>query len=143
MKRATSRFLDILGGHHAEAVALPVVVIRLRLVSSQVASGHPFRMTCAAAIRTSVEPEKSMEETPGRRGRRKLVLARYEIRIGGRLDERATAAFAGLDVAARGSVTVIRGEFDQAGLHGVLERIRFLGLDLVEVRRVRGSPRSP
>jgi hypothetical protein len=34
---------------------------------------------------------------------------------------------------------VIRGEFDQAGLHGVLERIRFLGLDLVEVRRVRGS----
>ena len=67
------------------------------------------------------------------------MLARYEIRIGGRLDERATAAFAGLDVADRGSVTVIRGEFDQAGLHGVLERIRFLGLDLVEVRRVRRS----
>ena len=67
------------------------------------------------------------------------MLARYEIRIAGRLDERATAAFAGLDVAARGSVTVIRGEFDQASLHGVLERIRFLGLDLVEVRRVRGS----
>jgi len=67
------------------------------------------------------------------------VLARYEIRIGGRLDERATAAFAGLDVTARGKGTVIRGEFDQAGLHGVLERIRFLGLDLVEVRRVRGS----
>jgi hypothetical protein len=35
---------------------------------------------------------------------------------------------------------VIRREFDQAGLHGVLERIRFLDLDLVEVRRVRGSP---
>jgi hypothetical protein len=68
------------------------------------------------------------------------VLARYEIRIAGRLDERATAAFAGLDVAARGSVTVISGEFDQAGLHGVLERIRFLDLDLLDVRRVRGSP---
>jgi hypothetical protein len=68
------------------------------------------------------------------------VLACYEIRIAGRLDERAAAAFAGLDVAARGSVTVIRGEFDQASLHGVLERIRFLGLDLVEARRVRGSP---
>lgn len=68
------------------------------------------------------------------------MLARYEIRIAGRLDETATAAFAGLDVTARGEVTVIRGEFDQAGLHGVLERIRFLGLDLVEVRRVRGSP---
>jgi hypothetical protein len=35
---------------------------------------------------------------------------------------------------ARGS------RFDQAGLHGVLERIRFLALDLVVVRRVRGSP---
>jgi hypothetical protein len=68
------------------------------------------------------------------------VLARYEIRIAGRLDERATAAFEGLDIAARGSVTLIRGEFDQASLHGVLERIRYLGLDLVEVRRVRGSP---
>ena len=68
------------------------------------------------------------------------MLARYEIRIAGRLDETATAAFAGLDVTARGKVTVIRGEFDQAGLHGVLERIRFLGLDLVQVRRVRGSP---
>lgn len=68
------------------------------------------------------------------------MLARYEIRIAGRLDETATAAFTGLDVTTRGKVTVIRGAFDQAGLHGVLERIRFLGLDLVEVRRVRGSP---
>ena len=68
------------------------------------------------------------------------MLARYEIRIAGRLDETATAAFAGLDVAARGSVTVISGEFDQAGLHGVLERIRFLDLDLLDVRRVHGSP---
>ena len=68
------------------------------------------------------------------------MLARYEIRIAGRLDERAVNAFAGLDVAARGSVTVIRGELDQASLHGVLERIRFLDLDLIEVRRVRGPP---
>ncbi len=50
--------------------------------------------------------------------------ARYEIRIAGRLDERAAAEFADLEVAVRGSVTVIRGEFDQASLHGLLERIR-------------------
>jgi hypothetical protein len=66
--------------------------------------------------------------------------ARYEIRIAGRLDERVAAEFADLEVAVRGSVTVIRGEFDQASLHGLLERIRFLGLDLLEARRVRGSP---
>ena len=64
------------------------------------------------------------------------MLARYEIRIAGRLDERATAAFAGLDVADRGSVTVIRGEFDQAGLHVLLDRVRALGLELMDIREV-------
>lgn len=65
--------------------------------------------------------------------------ARYEIRIAGQLDEMAAREFAGLDVSVRGGVTVISGEFDQAALHGVLERIRSLGLDLLEARRVRGS----
>lgn len=68
------------------------------------------------------------------------MLARYEIRIAGHLDKTAAAVFAGLEVTACGSVTVIRGEFDQAALHGQLERIRYLGLDLVEARRVRGPP---
>jgi hypothetical protein len=68
------------------------------------------------------------------------VPARYEIRIAGQLDETAAAAFAGLKVTARGDVTVVRGEFDQASLQGLLERIRSLGLDLIEARRVRGSP---
>ena len=66
--------------------------------------------------------------------------AYYEIRIAGQLDETAAAAFAGLELTVHGGVIVIRGEFDQAALHGVLERIRSLGLDLVEARRVRASP---
>jgi hypothetical protein len=65
----------------------------------------------------------------------------YEIRIAGPLDETSAAAFAGLDVTFDGEVTVITGEFDQAALHGLLERIRLLGLDLMEARRVSGSPR--
>ena len=67
----------------------------------------------------------------------------YEIRIAGRLDEATMIAFADLDVAFRGQLTVITGEFDQAALHGLLERIRLLGLDLVEARRVSGPPRRP
>ena len=63
---------------------------------------------------------------------------RYEIRVAGQLDETTAAAFAGLDVAARGAGTVIAGELDQAALHGLLERIRSLGLELVEARRARG-----
>ena len=60
----------------------------------------------------------------------------YEIRIAGQLDT-AAAAFADLSIAASGGMTVLRGEFDQAGLHGLLERIRALDLDLVDARRVR------
>jgi hypothetical protein len=67
----------------------------------------------------------------------------YEIRLAGPLDETHEAAFAGLNVVSHGQVTVITGEFDQAALHGLLERIRLLGLDLVEARRVSGPPRRP
>lgn len=67
------------------------------------------------------------------------MLTRYEIRIVGQLDEAAAAAFGDLDVTVHGAVTVITGDFDQAALHGLLERIRLLGLDLVEARRLRGG----
>jgi hypothetical protein len=64
----------------------------------------------------------------------------YEIRVAGRLDEAPITAFADLAVTCCGEVTVITGQFDQAALHGLLEMIRSLGLDLLEARRVRRSP---
>ena len=64
----------------------------------------------------------------------------YEIRIAGHLDEATLRSFMGLDLTYRDGVTVITGQFDQAALHGMLEMIRSLGLDLLEARRVRGSP---
>jgi hypothetical protein len=63
---------------------------------------------------------------------------RYEIRLAGHLDARWTAWFDGLTVAyeSDGS-TVISGQVvDQAALHGLLQRVRDLGLPLVSVRRV-------
>jgi hypothetical protein len=63
----------------------------------------------------------------------------YEIRIADQLDEATLESFAGLDVSVRAGVTVIIGQFDQAALHGMLEMIRSLGLDLLEARRVRGT----
>jgi hypothetical protein len=65
----------------------------------------------------------------------------YEIRLAGQLDETREAALAELNVASHRLVTVITGEFDQAALHGLLERILLLGLDLVEARRIRGLGR--
>lgn len=65
------------------------------------------------------------------------VLKRYEIRIVGELDADAVDAFAGLDLAWDGRVTTLSSELDQAGLHGLLERIRNLGLELLDVRQIR------
>jgi hypothetical protein len=64
--------------------------------------------------------------------------AGYEIRLRGRLDDRWAAWFEGLTLS-RGDdgTTVLRGRVaDQAALHGVLGKVRDLGLPLVAVRRV-------
>jgi len=68
------------------------------------------------------------------------ALPSYEIRIAGRVDETTLTSFAGLTVRLRDEVTVVTGQFDQAALHGMLELIRSLGLDLLEARRVDASP---
>jgi hypothetical protein len=57
----------------------------------------------------------------------------YEITVRGRLSETLMDAFAGLSAAPAGANTVLRGHIDQAALHGVLERIESLGLDLLDV----------
>jgi hypothetical protein len=64
------------------------------------------------------------------------TLPTYEIRISGRVDETTLTSFAGLTVRLGDDDTIITGQFDQAALHGMLELIRSLGLDLLEARRV-------
>lgn len=62
---------------------------------------------------------------------------RYEIRVNGVLDRHWSGWFDGLDVSSddRGQ-TIIAGLVpDQAALHGLLTKIRDLGLELLEVRR--------
>ena len=63
---------------------------------------------------------------------------RYEIRIEGHLDTRWATWFDGLTLTQDGDgTTVIRGPIaDQAALHGLLQRVRDLGLPLVSVRHV-------
>jgi len=59
----------------------------------------------------------------------------YEIRLDGRLDHRWAAWFDGLTlVHDRDGTTTLRGEVvDQTALHGLLQRIRDLGMPLVSV----------
>jgi hypothetical protein len=61
----------------------------------------------------------------------------YEIRIKGRLSDSLTGAFEDFTASVRPAETVMRGEVrDQSELHGLLERIQSLGLELIEVRRI-------
>jgi hypothetical protein len=63
--------------------------------------------------------------------------ARYEIRVDSILDDQWADWFGGLQLSSDGSQTVIVGLIsDQPALHGLLTKIRDLGLCLVSVRRL-------
>lgn len=63
----------------------------------------------------------------------------YEIRVGGRLDDRWAAWFGGLSLTRMGDgTTLLAGPVaDQAALYGLLERMRDLGLSLLNLNVVR------
>jgi hypothetical protein len=67
---------------------------------------------------------------------------RYEIRCTGHLEGRWIAWFDGLTVHREvDGTTLISGQvLDQAALHGLLQRVRDLGLPLVSVNRLDADP---
>jgi hypothetical protein len=74
---------------------------------------------------------------PERRDGASVVGSRYEIRVRGRIGQSLVERFAGFDAEVEPAQTILRGPVeDQAALHGVLEQIQCLGLELVEVKRV-------
>jgi hypothetical protein len=67
--------------------------------------------------------------------------ASYEIHIKGRVSEQLLSAFEGMDASVQSMETVLRGPvLDQAALHGLLDRVQALGLELIEVRRLPEPP---
>ena len=66
--------------------------------------------------------------------------AQYEIRVAGVLDSRWAAWFNGLQISGHGDETVICGLVaDQPALHGLLTKVRDLGLCLISVRRLEAG----
>ena len=63
----------------------------------------------------------------------------YEIRIKGHLDDKWTAWFEGLTLTREDNgETLLTGPVvDQAALHGLLRKVRDLGMPLLSVTRVR------
>jgi hypothetical protein len=63
---------------------------------------------------------------------------RYQIRVCGRLGQIICSAFPAFQAQAEGGDTVLAGMLaDQAALYGVLAEAEALGLELIEVRRLR------
>ena len=67
----------------------------------------------------------------------------YQIRITGQLDARWADWFEGLTITLDGGDTLISGPIaDQAALHGLLKRVRDLGMALVSVGPVEPEPQQ-
>lgn len=69
-------------------------------------------------------------------------ITRYEIRVKGRLGDRWSAWFDGMDVTTAGDgTTVITGPVvDQAALHGLLQRLRDVAIPLISLRELPADP---
>ncbi|HEY5887971.1 MAG TPA: hypothetical protein VIT24_09620 [Acidimicrobiales bacterium] len=63
----------------------------------------------------------------------------YEIRIEGHLDPRWAAWFDGLSLTSEddGTTTIQGSVVDQAALHGVLQRLRDLGMPLISAIQIQ------
>lgn len=58
----------------------------------------------------------------------------YEIRVTGALGPAAREAFSDVALDVEPLMTVLSGELEQADLHALLDRVRALALELVDVR---------
>jgi len=66
----------------------------------------------------------------------------YEIRTQGRIDERWSEWFEGMTLAyeADGTTVIRCPALDQAALHGLLAKVRDLGLPLISVTPIHDTP---
>jgi hypothetical protein len=70
-----------------------------------------------------------------------VAFVQYEIRVAGHLSSRWEAWFDGLTLTrADDGTTVIRGPIvDQAALHGVLQKLRDLGVPLISMTQLQSE----
>jgi len=83
------------------------------------------RRIAASMFRTQAESRK---ETP-------VTSHTYEIKVLGSLGPATREAFTDMMVEVEPCITVLSGDLDQHGLHALLDRVRALGLELVEIKQ--------
>ncbi len=64
----------------------------------------------------------------------------YEVRVAGKLGRSAREAFADVIVDVESASTILSAQLDQSGLHALLDRVRALGLELVDIQRAPDPP---
>lgn len=70
-----------------------------------------------------------------------MTALEYEIRVEGIVPAEVLEEIEGVHVTTQPVGTILRGTVvDQAALHGVINRLQSLGLELVEVRRLTRGP---
>src|SRR3954468_102402 len=80
-------------------------------------------------------PAAASRSNPGRRGAGPMRRQVYELRVRGPVPPELLEEIGAVDLGGDPPLTILRTEpTDQPGLHGMLQRLRSLGLDLLEVR---------
>lgn len=64
----------------------------------------------------------------------------YEIRVAGVVTEEDVRDIGALTIVPERITTVLYGISDEAAMYGLLARLRALGIEVTEVRRVPGLP---
>lgn len=115
--------LSYLYGH----TAWPVCSWYVKQVARQVKNGPQRLMDMANKPNAPADPNPPLV---------------YEIRIKGYLDQQWTAWFAGITITrSDDGETVLTGPVvDQAALHGLIRKVRDLGLPLIAVRQISPGP---
>ena len=73
-----------------------------------------------------------------------MTAGRYELVLRGEIGDRFALLFEGMRLERRGGLTVLTGEVvDQARLHGLIERVQDLGLELVSVNPLHDPGGTP
>jgi hypothetical protein len=89
------------------------------------------------AVPAPAHPLRVTTHHPAGEHARSVASTGYEIRIKGRLSDSVSSTFEDFTTSVKPAETTLRGELrDQSELHGLLEQIQSLGLELIEVRRL-------
>lgn len=64
----------------------------------------------------------------------------YEVRVAGKLGPSAREAFTDILIEVEPASTILSAQLDQDGLHALLDRVRALGLELVDIQQAPDPP---